>query len=275
MRKLISIASICSMIALAAIAGCSSNDDPLKPTPIESGNYFPRTEGSYWVYEYYTTDSNGIVIADTKRIDSVTVQAETSKLEKLCNPFVTITSKGGTSTDYFYGDTNKLFALSDYVFLKQGAIPIQLPVFEQSWMKIADFAVESEIKLFDSTMAHLTFDWNGSPIQLENVNYYITAQKTTDKISITVNGKTQNAYCFVIKHHIAGKIIYGIYSLNFTTTPTIRNYYSANIGLVKTTMDPLVMTTAPIDLSSVAGNLIPKQGFSSTLVNYSIGIPVK
>lgn len=275
MRRLISIASICSMIALAAMVGCSSNDDPLKPTPIDSGNYFPRTEGSYWVYDYYTTDSNGSIITDTKRTDSVTVLPEVTMLEKLCNPFLTLTSKGGTSTDYFYGDTNKLFALSDYVFLKQGAIPIQLPTFDQSWMKVADFTTESEVLLFDSTIANLTFDWNGSPIELKNVRYYITVQKSNDKFNVTVNGKILNAYCFVIKHHIAGKLIYLTYSLDFTITPTIRNYYSANIGLVKSTMDPLVMSTSPIDLNSVMGSIIPKQGFSSTLVKYNIVIPTK
>ncbi len=273
MRKFLSIASICSMIALAAIAGCSSNDDPLKPTPIESGDYFPRIEGSYWIYEYYTTDSNGVIIADSKRIDSVTVLPETSKLAKLCNPFLTITSKEGTTTDYFYGDTNKLYAHSDYVFLKKGVFPVDLPTFEPSWMKIADFTTETEYKLFETTIDSITL--SQFTVQLKNIEYYITAQKTTDKISITVNGKTQNAYCFVIKHHISGYVKYNVYSVKFDATPTIRYYYSANIGLVKTTMDPLVINV-PAEYKPLISSLLPNQGgFNSTLVNYNIVLPTK
>ena len=229
MKKLTSIASVLAFFAMAFFAGCSSNDDPLKPTPIESGDYFPRIDGSYWLYTYYTTDSNGVDIVDSKRIDSTWVEPAVSMNAKLCNPLHTITSKGGESVDYFYGDTNKLFALSDYIFLKKGVIPIDLPSFPQRWMKIADFAVETETSLFDTTIASLVFKWGKTDVNINNVSYRVTTKKSTDKFNILVDGKSLPSYCFIITHYITGKITYKLGTsdipFQFSTSTSIKNYY--------------------------------------------------
>jgi hypothetical protein len=281
MKKLLSLGSFLAMLAFIAMTGCSSNDDPLKPTPIESGNYFPRYEGSYWIYNRYTTDSTNNPITDTKRIDSVSALPSVTQLGIECTPFHTYTSAPSEFEDYFYGDTNKLFARSDYVFLKKGVVPFDMPEIPLRWLNIADFSTESQRLLIDTTFSAITIAYTQYSINLTDIHYMVKVQKANDKYNIAVNGNILPAYGFVFTHTIEGKLEVKISGITYSTgtfsvIPIIRNYYSPNIGLVKSTMDPIVFTsnTTP-DISPLVSSMIPKQGYTYNLMNYFVNAPKK
>lgn len=235
-------------IAVAIVFwGCSSSSDPSKP---DFSRYLPNKVGSYWVYEWYDVDENGVKDPESMTIDSMYVIGPVTKGGKNCTEYKTVTD-GDASSSYMYVEGSKIFTFWDNIATDL------LPVPVNQWILLADFEGTSWVILKDTTISGLEVpDLPGVNI---DVTFGITGSKGGTK-SIQVGSQTFTAQEFTMNLKIVGKVA-SIEIVNFTKV--IKNYLVQDIGLIQSSSDA--------NKVNILGNgeiVIP--GFLQTLIKYNI-----
>jgi len=129
-------------IALISLLIASCGDkNPVNPTTNEN---FLST-GSDWITEYYNLDSNGVNIAESKKLDTLTLLEPRLVRGKTAYPLF----DGKDTTMYMYFSGKSLYVSSsvmggDTTVLSFSKIPVEETnpldgLFNLDWMKIADF----------------------------------------------------------------------------------------------------------------------------------------
>ncbi|MDR0926239.1 MAG: hypothetical protein LBO69_00545 [Ignavibacteria bacterium] len=140
MRKLLAL-----FTAVIILTACSSDDDPVTPTPGHDG-YFTANVGKTWVYQNTSIDSNGTATTLDKFDDTLTFAKDTNYLAQpskwMRHHFVEPMTNNVTNGNYaLYESSTSLFISSEFLKLFLPSMLSEVPslgILPQAYYKIAD-----------------------------------------------------------------------------------------------------------------------------------------
>ena len=217
-----------SILLLLLIGGLmfSSCEDDKTVTPSVEKNYFPSTNGSYWIYT--RTDVEG---GQTKTTNDSTVITGSETIHGQMASKYSMYFDGTFNENYFrYSNDSKLYALPSELLPSDlsNLIPDSL-LPSNEWIVLADDK-KSSWEMFKFNIAELPFEVMGQTAKLNGV-VTVKGIKGSTK-NIDVSGSPLVAQEFTTRISYVGKINIGGTDVNLTFDIDTKNYYSDNIGLV-------------------------------------------
>ncbi|OGU59861.1 MAG: hypothetical protein A2X64_04110 [Ignavibacteria bacterium GWF2_33_9] len=266
MKKIFAL--LLTVTFVIALTSCS--DDSTNPS---NPNYFPLQAGNYWVYDYYTLDSNNTREPSSHLTDSAYISGTLS--ESVLN-LGTVTT---FSTTHAYSDNSsgvfKNYATSDAVYQFMDKLPgmgtdlfgMNLSeVISVDWVKYIDLKNSSWVIAPADTIEIPEISLSGARLSLKII-FNITGSKGSSK-SFTIDSKSVSAQDYVLSINISGEAK----SLDFPILPAIpiasfsvpTHYYLADgIGLVSTKTE-----STKVKISTYFEQTMP--GSERILVRYNV-----
>lgn len=253
MKKL--LFAFCGVVAISMLLSSCSDDSN---GPSTKGDMLPLTNGTYWLYDNYEIDSNGVAYK-IDGYDSVVVAGTSTIMEKTASIVKTISinpdGTADTPTDnYYYLENSNALYMHSKAFtdaLSSSLFPIQLT---EKWMKIADEDDE---------------DWK---VYEENIDAIQGPFGTVITGKVIITGERGGTKNFTVKNKSISTNEYKM-NINFTGSATLNNipiglnfdrvmllYFADGIGLVSQKMSAFKLPIVNL----------PLPGSETILTNYSI-----
>ena len=108
--------SLCVLFSIILLNSCSENSSPTNTeNQLEMADYFPHTQGSWWIFQNYLIDPLGNSIL-TDGTDSLFVWSESMIDGKEAISLISVSNYGGEityDTSYYHIDGSKLYVYQD------------------------------------------------------------------------------------------------------------------------------------------------------------------
>lgn len=225
-RSIISLLLL-SIALFLSLQSCSEDNSTNDNTTTK--NYFPTTVGSWWIYETFELDSNGVKIQKTLRYDTAKVVGSFNIAGKMATAIEERSGDNSIDTGYFSYENDKIYTLLS-IFDNE-----TIPIKGNQWIIIADFNSTNWTILKDTTL---------DPIEVPDFGTLtptlgITGRKG-NATNFVVKGKSIPAQEFVITMKYNLKIsIPGVpLPINAPLDIILRIIFGENIGIVVRQMDP-------------------------------------
>lgn len=157
-----------------SLQSCSEDNSTNDNTTTKK--YFPTTVGSWWIYQSFELDSNGVKIPESLRYDTAKIIGSFNIAGKMATAIEEHSGDDSIDTTYFSYENDKIYTLLS-TFDNE-----TIPIKGDQWIIIADFNSSSWIILKDTTFA---------PLEIPDFGTF------TPTLGIT--GRKGNATNFVVK----------------------------------------------------------------------------
>lgn len=140
----------CLLLAVSlflSLQSCSEDNSTNDNTTPKT--FFPTTAGSWWIYQTFELDSNGVKIPESLRYDTTKIIGSFNIAEKMATAIEERSGDDSIDTTFFSYENDKLYTLLS-TFDNE-----MIPIKGNQWIIIADFNSSSWIILKDSTFASL------------------------------------------------------------------------------------------------------------------------
>ncbi len=258
---------IASLVAAATLVmvGCS-DDKNNNPTP-DNSNYFPTTQGSYWVSD--TKELSGDASNPTEKnpgVDSTFVNRTNVTVGgQVATEFVTHSTVGETmsmDTVYFRNDASKTYRYFELAI--DGITGMSGVDLGARWMLMADANATAEWTSLDETINDIPLTYQGMSMK-GTAKLKFTGKKVGAE-TLTVGGTAVTTLHYTTTLKIDLSIdtqnpIFGTITVPISTNTDV--WVAKNIGIVKTLTPPSKITVGSF------GN-VDIDGSSNVLVRYSI-----
>lgn len=243
------------IFGILAMVSCSDSN-----SPSDTKNYFPSSEGDYWIYDSkMTVDSNEVDYTDS----TVCKGTETHK-GKTAFKFETYLNGSLSDTYYRYSEDSKLYALPTEL------IPIAIKNIFPTNTIPDDWVVIADAKASNWNMVQFNVDSIQLPTQYGNVQVggviTVSGQKSGTK-NFTINNESVPTEEFTTKTAFSGTVKLMGASLPVNFQVLSKSYYADKVGLVQTNTEK-----QNVDLNSPFGNftLFTVDASSRTLIRYNV-----
>ena len=202
--------TVCFLAISLLLAASCSDDSPTKPSADKT--YLPTTNGTYWLSEVYTLDTNGRL--DTQPYyDSLIVSGTETKLEKLANVFNGFISQNRSQwsanrTEYYYIERNKIYTHSDIfksIFgLKLDEANFDLPIeYPNEWYLFID-PNSNSWQIDTLILSDIPIELLGTTRSVDATIIIRGSKGNTE--TVTFKGQQYTAQIFNIEFSLDGKI---------------------------------------------------------------------
>lgn len=232
------------------LQSCSEDNSTNNTTP---KTYFPTTVGSWWIYQSFDLDSNGVKVPESVAYDTSRIIGSFNVSGKLATAMESRSSNGSVDTNYFSYETDKIYTLLS--IFNNDMIPIE----GSQWVLIADFNASNWTILKDTTFAPSEIPGLGTVTPTLG----ITGRKG-NSTNVVVKGKAIPSQEFIITMKFNLKVSIPGVPLPINGTFEVINhiYFGENVGSVLQQTDPSEINFVVIQQK------IP--GSRSELIEYSI-----
>lgn len=258
---------IASLVAAATLVmvGCS-DDKNNNPTP-DNSNYFPTTQGSYWVSDTkeLSGDASNPTVKNTG-VDSTFVNRTNVTVGgQVATEFVTHSTVDETmsmDTAYFRNDGSKTYRYFELAI--DGITGMSGVDLGARWMLMADANATDEWVSLNETVSDIPLTYQGTSMK-GTAKLKFTGKKIGAE-TLTVGGTAVTTLHYTTTLKIDLSIdtqnpLFGTITVPISTNTDV--WVAKNIGVVKTLTPPSKITVGAF------GN-IDVDGSSSALVRYSI-----
>lgn len=261
MKYILLLAGIAAMLSMQA---CNSSSTPTAEPP----NYFKGlgTIGSYWVYENYEIDTNGVVQSEYY-LDSTWVAGVVMKDGRNATILVSQSNNGGTvsnDTTYLSLDSNKMYA-----YLNPVDNPLLPDQNQSTWVLVAHTDTSATWPAITPITLKQDADFGGQAIALE-LKIEATISTKGDTAFTAANGIKYTTKNFGLLPKISGKITpkaTPFFSFPLSSSGgEQRQFFADGVGLVGERAEPSVFNIGD-------GTLVPPQkqaGSLRKLLRYSV-----
>lgn len=252
--------------ALFALFSCSEDKAPNNKIDVE---YFPMTNGSYWVYDSKEYDADGKETGTST--DSMAISRTTTKLGKECFEFKTYVDGQHDGDIYQYKVEAQLFTLLESILPEDNAIGLPFGEIEDQWVVIADLNA-SQWNIYELDLNNFEIDYGGIGGKL-NGKFKMVGKKGNKVILDNIMGASHTAQEFIVENLITGK--FGITSLPIPLTVDVdskiiaKSYFVDGIGLIKSKSEP---TTIDLVIPGFGIQKLPVPGNSSILLRTNVTV---
>ena len=227
-------------IALVCLVFASCSDsDPSAVTENTIVEFFPMTEGSYWITENYVTDQDDQLTGDVT-IDSTVVGGTVVKAGKTGRLFIdyslneqNVYIKSGetiyrTEDDKLYYFGSLLDQMLD--------LPIDLPVIaEDEWLNLIDF----KNSIWEVARIEITEDDS----MLVTAEMDIIGRSSNNSKDFVISGKTVNAQEYIID--IEGQFELSALPIPISFDRKMHIWFAESVGLVQQYLEPTSIMDQP------------------------------
>ncbi|MFN5866231.1 MAG: hypothetical protein ACK45R_04450 [Candidatus Kapaibacterium sp.] len=250
--------------ALLAMQACNSSSTPTAEPP----NYFKGlgTVGSYWVYENYEIDTNGVT-QSTFYLDSTWVAGISVVDGRNASILVsqsTIDGVVNTDTTRIARDSNKLYA-----YINPAENPLLPDQNQSSWVLVAHLDTSATWNAFNPITLKQDLDFGGTAVSIDIKIEGIISTKG-DTAFTAANGVKYTTKNFGLLPKISGKITpkaTPFFSFPLSSSGgEQRQFFADGVGLVGERAEPSVFNIGD-------GTLVPPQkqpGSLRKLLRYSV-----
>lgn len=240
---------IAIIMVVVSLPSCSEEDSPTNGSS-DITNYFPMILNAWWKYENHVIDSETNQPTGEAEYDSMAVtKNDAVKLDSTAYEFTTWDIVNGQAEnptmDYFYKEGKKLWAFSDLIN-SQLDLGVELPLpleLEDMWVLVAD-PDGTQWKIYEKDIPKTTIDLDGNEAEFTGTFEITNTNAGTEDIEI--GGDTFSARKYRIAFNILGNAVPLAFPVPIAVT--MKTVYSVwfveDIGLVKTYLEPVVITVA-------------------------------
>jgi hypothetical protein len=216
-----------SILLILLVGGLLLNSckDEKTVTPSEEKNYFPSSNGSYWIYNRTYVENN-----EPKTTNDSTVIVGSETIHSQTASKYSMYFDGTFKESYFrYSNESKLYALPTELLPTELAQLIPPGILPDAWVVLADDK-QSSWEMFSFNISELPIEVMGQNAKLNGV---VTVKGTKGSTkNIDVSGTSVVAQEFTTTISYVGKLNLAGVDFNLTFNIDTQNYYSDNIGLV-------------------------------------------
>lgn len=226
----------------------SCSDNSTNNNNPEKKDYFPSSNGNFWIYKHdYYKDDN--LVND---IDSIIIVGKENIKGNNADKY-SVYTKGELAENYYrYSDGSKLYALPSELIPNDLIALIPSEVLPQDWVVLADND-NSLWEIFQFDVKDIPLNLSG--LGAATLNGVIKLQgKKTNTSTLTIDGKNIKTQNFEIIISYEGKVTLGAISSPLNFNVTTKYYYGENVGLVQTETEKQDISISGIKLYTIQSN---------------------
>lgn len=236
---------------------------------IPIGDFFPLTNGSYWISNIFELDSNNQRITEYHITDSLTITGEIEKLGVTATIFRDYQNSGTGYIDMgeqlYYTNNSRIYAHTDAInsLLNVNIAGFELPFdIEEQWLLLAD-PYQNSWEIYQKTFTNDSVKYGTFWVYFSG-ELTINGSFIADE-SVTAAGESVMAKKYLTQLSFAGSVKLFGQDIPINITRNLYSWYSINIGRVK-----IKMETLKINVPEISPDTQVLKGYDYDLINYKI-----
>jgi len=247
---------ILAIVAVVLISACSKDKSS---NPDDNLEFFPASQGNYWVYEGYAIGGDNQKVPNSDFRDSVYYSRTELHLEKEAKILTTQRAGLMSFDDFFHYDANAkiLYSRENFVLPNDDSFDLPFDFIPEQWIELINQNTNNWIVMPEVTSSAMDIELQGIAGKL-TAKYKVNGRKASTE-QIVIAGKTYTAQIYTLENVINGTFTPNMAPIpvpitNFTIYMNL--YMVEGIGIVRIYTEPSKVSVLTFELDFPGSNKV-------------------